>query len=116
MGFLFLIVGIGVFFIASGKAPYIIELIPYAALISAISFVASTTFLDYRGEKIKKALYFGGLSGIISFVLIISMIEGIMFLIEKNFTNQSYGILLISFSFCIVASTVLLWLIKSRFY
>lgn len=116
MGFLFLVIAIGVYFIATGKAPFILKIVPYATLVAAISFVAGTTFLDYRGKRIKKAIPIGGIVGVSSFFLLISMVEGILFLVEKDFSTKSLGILLIAFSFCIVISTTLLWLAKSRLY
>lgn len=116
MGFLFLLVGIGVYFISSGNAQYIIEIIPYVTLAAALAFVAGSTFLDYKGKEIKKALYMGGIIGIICFFLLISMIEGIIFLLEKNISNQVFAVLLVAFSLSIVLSTILLWIAKSRFY
>ncbi|OKY79058.1 MAG: putative membrane protein [Candidatus Methanohalarchaeum thermophilum] len=116
MGFLFLTVAIGIFYMFQGGFHLVNEILPYSAVVGAVAFVAGTAFFDYNGSDYKRSLMAGGISAIIVSFILLSVVEGILFYLKNNLNTEVFATLLFSFSFSVIASTVILWLFKSRFY
>ncbi|GEM_PF-7100532 len=114
LGIVILLVGMGIFFMITEQTNVVLDVLPYSVLVAAMSFVGGTTFLDYYGMDNKKALIGGGLVAIIVLFLIISIAEGVVFLIENDITGEKFSIIIFAFSFCIIISTIILWIFKSR--